>query len=207
MTARRTRRRSAAYAALALGLAGSLALTGCNSNSSKSKKSSSSSSSTSKKRKIIGGGAAVAGAGAGAASRHRTIDCSVSTSRLQFNQQTGPKGYVSVRYKNYSSTLSCTLYGAPLLSFNQAKTPLPAVKAGSSAAILRPGGTAYAVIPTNTPATLGTQQKDVAIRLRTNESPVVYNFAEKRTTISVGQSKVSSWNRSLAGAKLEAGVG
>ncbi|AJC57335.1 MULTISPECIES: DUF4232 domain-containing protein [Streptomyces] len=213
MTARRTRRRSAAYAALALGLAGSLALTGCNSTSSKSKKSSSSSSSKSKKRKIIGG--AAAGAGAGAVAGRHVSNCNLTTARLQFSQQARPKGYVTVRYQNSSSTLSCTLYNAPLLSFNQAKTPLPMVKPDSGHLVtLRPHNTAYAVIPTTTPAALGTTQKNVAVQFmgrsegsRTTESPVTYDFAEKRTTISVGQSKVTNWYSSLSAAKLEAGVG
>ncbi|MHB6908405.1 DUF4232 domain-containing protein [Streptomyces sp. DB-54] len=214
MTARRTRRRSAAYAALALGLAGSLALTGCNSNSSKSK--SSSSSSKSKKRKIIGGGAAVAGAGAGAAANRRHMsNCSLTTARLRFSQASGPKGYVTVRYENSSSTLSCTLYDAPLLSFNQAKTPLPMVKPGSGNLVtLRPHGTAYAVVPTTTPAALGAKQKNVAVQFmgrsegsRTTGQPVTYDFAAKYATISVGQSKVTNWFSTLSAAKLEAGVG
>ncbi|QHC20133.1 DUF4232 domain-containing protein [Streptomyces sp. GS7] len=199
MTARRTRRRSAAYAALALGLAGSLALTGCK--SSKTHRSSSTASRST--HHVIGG--------AGTASRRngRTTYCSLSTSRLQFGQQTGPKGYVTVRYRNSSSTLSCTLYGAPLLSFNQAKTPLPPVKAGSNHQVtLRPRDTAYAVVPTNTPAALGTRQENVAIRFaRSTGSPVTFDFTEKRDVISVGQSRVSDWNSSLAGARLEAGVG
>ncbi|GGU59073.1 hypothetical protein GCM10010211_24940 [Streptomyces albospinus] len=204
-----TARRTTACAALALGLAGSLALTGCN--SSKTHKSSSSASKS--KHRIVGGAAAGAGAGAGAgaAARRngRTTSCSLSTSRLQFNQQTGPKGYVSVRYRNSSSTLSCTLYGAPLLSFNQAKTPLPPVKEGWSHQVtLRPRDTAYAVIPTNTPAALGTRQENVAVRFaRSTGSPVTFDFAEKRDVISVGRSKVSDWNSSLSGARLEAGVG
>ncbi|MYT32860.1 MULTISPECIES: DUF4232 domain-containing protein [unclassified Streptomyces] len=214
MTARRTRRRSAAYAALALGLAGSLALTGCNNTSSKSKKSSSSSSSKSKKRKIIGGGAA-AGVGAGAAANRHVPNCNLTTSRLDFSQQAGPKGYVTVRYRNSSSTLSCTLYNAPLLSFNQAKTPLPMVKPGSGHVVtLRPHSTAYAVIPITSPAARGTQQKNVAVQFMrrssespTTDEPVVYDFVAKHDTISVGQSKVTNWNSSLSGAKLEAGVG
>ncbi|MER6047616.1 DUF4232 domain-containing protein [Streptomyces sp. NPDC001793] len=212
MTARRTRRRSAAYAALALGLAGSVALTGCNSHSSKSKKSSS--SSKSKKRKIIGGGAA-AGVGAGAAANRHVSNCNLTTSRLQFGQQTGPKGYVTVRYQNSSGTLRCTLYNAPLLSFDQAKTPLPMVRPGSGHVVtLRPHGTAYAVIPTTNPAALGTKQKDVAVQFMgrssgspTTDEPVVYDFVAKHDVISVGRSKVTNWNSSLSGAKLEAGVG
>ncbi|MFF2806034.1 DUF4232 domain-containing protein [Streptomyces sp. NPDC058000] len=215
MTARRTRRRSAAYAALALGLAGSLALTGCNSNSSKSKKSSSSSSSKSKKRKIIGGGAAAAGVGAGAAARRHVSNCNLTTARLHFGQQSGPKGYVTVRYENASSRLSCTLYDAPLLSFNQGKTPLPMVKPGSGQLVtLRPHRTAYAVIPTTTPAALGTKQKNVAVQFmgrskgsRTTEQPVTYDFAAKYATISVGQSKVTNWYSTLTAAEREAGVG
>ncbi|MGW5115416.1 DUF4232 domain-containing protein [Streptomyces noursei] len=212
MTARRTRRRSAVYAALALGLAGSLALTGCNSSSSKSKTSS---SSKSKKRKIIGGGAAAAGAGAGAAANRHVSNCYLTTARLQFGQVTGPKGYVTVRYRNSSGSLSCTLYNAPLLSFNQAKTPLPRVKPDSGHLVtLRPHSTAYAVIPTTSAAALGTKQKDVVVQFmgrsedsRTTGPPVTYNFAEKYTTVSVGQSKVTNWYSTLSAAKLEAGVG
>ncbi|WP_043265156.1 DUF4232 domain-containing protein [Streptomyces sp. CT34] len=202
MTARRTRRRSAAYAALALGLVGPLALTGCK--GSKTHRSSSSSSAGGKSRhRVIGG------AGTTAHRNRHVSNCSLSTSRLQFGQQTGPKGYVTVRYRNSSGTLSCTLYGAPLLSFNQAKTPLPPVRAGSNHQVtLRPRDTAYAVIPTDTPAALGTRQENVAIRFaRSTGSPVTFDFAEKRDVISVGRSKVSDWNSSLSGAKLEAGVG
>ncbi|MFE6686165.1 DUF4232 domain-containing protein [Streptomyces sp. NPDC057743] len=212
MTARPARRRSA-YAALALGLAGSLALTGCHSGSAKSRKSSSSSNSRSKKRKIIGG-AAAAGVGAGAARRRSTITCSPDTSRLGFSQQAGPKGYVTVRYTNRSSTLNCRLYGGPLLSFDGAKTPLPMLRAGQGNGVrLRPGATAYAVIPTNTPAALGTPQKTVNVQFAgssqgsTTGSPVTYDLVAKHTTLSVGQGKVSFWNPTLSSARTEAGVG
>ncbi|MFK0289007.1 DUF4232 domain-containing protein [Streptomyces sp. NPDC090442] len=211
MPARPARRRSA-YAALALGLAGSLALTGCHSGSSKSRKSSSSGSSRSKKRKIIGG--AAAGVGAGAARRRGTINCSPHTSRLDFAQQTGPKGYVTVRYTNRSGTLNCRLYGGPLLSFDGAKSPLPMLRAGRGNGVrLRPGATAYAVVPTNTPAALGTRQKTVSVRFAgssqgsTTGSPVTYDLVAKHTTLSVGQGKVSFWNSTLSSARTEAGVG
>ncbi|MCX5444637.1 DUF4232 domain-containing protein [Streptomyces nigrescens] len=217
MTARRSRHRSAAYAALALGLAGSLALTGCNSHSSKkSKKSSSSSSSSSKskKRKIIGGGAAAAGAGA--ASR-RVPDCYPSTYKLTFSQQTGPKSHVAVKFKN-STSRDCKLYNAPLLRFNNAKDPLPLSQGTpghlDGTRITVPAhGYAYAVIPTNTAATKGTEQKSVAVDFMgisassVTHGPATVNFAEKRLHISVGKSKVTNWSSSIHGAQLAGGVG
>ncbi|MFF4603758.1 DUF4232 domain-containing protein [Streptomyces sp. NPDC001339] len=216
MTARRSRR-SAAYAALALGLAGSLALTGCNSSSSKSKsKKSSSSSPTSKKRKIIGGGAA-AGAGAGAAASRRATRCYPTTARLSFSQQSGPKGHVTIEYKN-TSDRPCYLNYAPRLRFANAKDPLPMIRRGGEAltdhtVTLRARSSAYAVIPTNTPAAKGTEQKSVAIEFMNSSEdarpygPVTFDFAQKRDHISVGKSQVTYWNSSLAGAKLAAGVG
>ncbi|KUL35996.1 hypothetical protein ADL22_25865 [Streptomyces sp. NRRL F-4489] len=214
MTARRTRRRSAAYAALALGLAGSLALTGCN-GSAKSKKSSSSSSSKSTKRKIIGGGTAAAGAGAGAAATRRTPPCPVSTTRLSFSQPSGPKGYVSVRYRNASSTLSCVLYDGPLLYFSKSKSPVPLMKGeGGNVLTLRPKGVAYAVIPTTTPAARGTEHKEVGVQFpgghlgsRTPDQPLPYDLAKKYSTVSVGQSQITYWYGLLSTAKRQAGVG
>ncbi|MEU8916522.1 DUF4232 domain-containing protein [Streptomyces nigrescens] len=209
MTARRSRHRSAAYAALALGLAGSLALTGCNSHSSKKSKKSSSSSSKSKKRKIIGGGAA-------AASR-RVPDCYPSTYKLTFSQQTGPKSHVAVKFKN-STSRDCKLYNAPLLRFNNAKAPLPLSQGTpghlDGTRITVPAhGYAYAVIPTNTAATKGTEQKSVAVDFMgisassVTHGPATVNFAEKRLHISVGKSKVTNWSSSIHGAQLAAGVG
>ncbi|WP_327703833.1 DUF4232 domain-containing protein [Streptomyces decoyicus] len=222
MTARHSRSRSAAYAALALGLAGSLALTGCNSHSSKkSKKSSSSkskmsssSSSKSKKRRIIGGGAAAAGAGT--ASR-RVPDCYPSTYKVTFSQQTGPKSHVAVKFKN-STSRDCKLYNAPLLRFNDAKAPLPLLQGTpghlDGTRITVPAhGYAYAVIPTNTSATKGTEQKSVTIDFMgisassVTHGPVTVNFAEKRLHISVGKSKVTNWSSSIHGAQLAGGVG
>ncbi|MFE7316734.1 hypothetical protein ACFU7T_27100 [Streptomyces sp. NPDC057555] len=212
MTARCTRR-STAYAALALGLAGSLALTGCHSGSSKSRTGSSATSSKSRRHKIFGSGTA-AGVGMGAAHRRGTTNCSPSTARLDFTQQTGPKGYVSVRYTNRSGTLNCRLYDAPLLAFDNAQAPLPVIQPDRSrVTTLRPRATAYAVIPTGTPAAMGTQRRNVTVRLAgsskgsTSGSPVVYDLVAKYATVSVGQSKVSFWNTSLAAAKAEAGVG
>ncbi|PBC83572.1 Protein of unknown function [Streptomyces sp. 2224.1] len=221
MTARRSRSRSAAYAALALGLAGSLALTGCNSHSSKkSKKSSFSSSKTSKtsktkKRRIIGGSAAAAGA-AGTASR-RVPDCYPSTYKVTFSQQTGPKSHVAVKFKN-STSHDCKLYNAPLLRFNNAKSPLPLLQGTpghfDGTRITVPAhGYAYAVIPTNTAATKGTEQKSVTIDFMgisassVTHGPVTVNFAEKRLHVSVGKSKVTNWSSSLHGAQLAGGVG
>ncbi|MCK7623836.1 DUF4232 domain-containing protein [Streptomyces sp. RS10V-4] len=214
MTARRTRRRSAAFAALALGLAGSLALTGCNSSSSKSRKSSSSSSSKSKKRTVIGGGAAAAGAGAGAAAGSRTRVCPFSTTWLSFSQTSGAKGYVTVRYRNASST-SCTLYDGPLLYFNKAKSPLPLMKEeGGHVLTLKPKSAAYAIIPTTTPAARGTEQKQVGVQFvgrhagaRTPDQPAVYDLAKKYSTVSVGQSRVTYWYDLPATARMQAGVG
>ncbi|MFG2830912.1 DUF4232 domain-containing protein [Streptomyces sp. NPDC048434] len=216
MTARRSRSRSAAYAALALGLAGSLALTGCKSHSSKKSKKSSSSSSKSKKRRIIGGGAAAAGAGAGAASR-RVPDCYPSTYKVTFSQQTGPKSHVAVKFRN-STSRDCKLYNAPLLRFNNAKSPLPLLQGTpghlDGTRITVPAhGYAYAVIPTNTAATKGTEQKSVTIDFMgisassVTHGPVTVNFPEKRLHISVGKSKVTNWSSSIHGAQLAGGVG
>ncbi|QIK07773.1 DUF4232 domain-containing protein [Streptomyces sp. ID38640] len=214
MTARRSRHRSAAYAALALGLAGSLALTGCNSHSSKKSKKSSSSSSKSKKRKIIGGGAAAAGAGA---TSRRVPDCYPSTYKLTFSQQTGPKSHVAVKFKN-STSRDCKLYNAPLLRFNNSKDPLPLSQGTpghlDGTRITVPAhGDAYAVIPTNTAATKGTEQKSVTVDFMgisassVTHGPATVNFAEKRLHISVGKSKVTNWSASIHGAQLAAGVG
>ena len=218
MTARRSRHRSAAYAALALGLAGSLALTGCNSHSSKKSKSSkksSSSSSKSKKRRIIGGGAAAAGAGA-AASR-RVSDCFPSTYKVAFSQQSGPDSHVTVKFKNTTSR-DCKLYNAPLLRFNNAKNPLPLLQGtpghlDGTRLTVPAHGYAYAVIPTNTAATKGTEQKSVTIDFMgvsassVTHGPVTVNFAEKRLHVSVGKTKVTNWTSSVHGAQLAAGVG
>lgn len=215
MTARRSRSRSAAYAALALGLAGSLALTGCNSHSSKKSKKSSSSSSKSKKRRIIGGSAAAAGA-AGTASR-RVPDCYPSTYKVTFSQQTGPKSHVAVKFKN-STSRDCKLYNAPLLRFNNAKSPLPLLQGTpghfDGTRITVPAhGYAYAVIPTNTAAAKGAEQKSVTIDFMgisassVTHGPVTVNFAEKRLHVSVGKSKVTNWSSSLHGAQLAGGVG
>ncbi|MFE1170810.1 DUF4232 domain-containing protein [Streptomyces sp. NPDC058773] len=217
MTARRSRHRSAAYAALALGVAGSLALTGCNSHSSKKSKTSkksSYSSSKSKKRKIIGGGAAAAGAGAAS---QRVPDCYPSTYKVTFSQQTGPKSHVAVKFKN-STSRDCKLYNAPLLRFNNAKKPLPLLQGTpghlDGTRITVPAhGYAYAVIPTDTAATKGTEQKSVAIDFMgvsassVTHGPVTVDFAEKRLHISVGKSKVTNWSSSIHGAQLAGGVG
>ncbi|GAA2298480.1 DUF4232 domain-containing protein [Streptomyces caniferus] len=215
MTARRSRSRSAAYAALALGLVGSLALTGCNSHSSKKSKKSSSSFSKSKKRRITGGGAAAAGAGA--ATSRRVPDCYPSTYKVTFSQQTGPKSHVAVKFKN-SSSRDCKLYNAPLLRFNNAKDPLPLLQGTpghlDGTRITVPAhGYAYAVIPTTTAATKGTGQKSVTIDFMgisassVTHGPVTVNFAEKRLNISVGKSKVTNWSSSIHGAQLAGGVG
>ncbi|MGX1848953.1 DUF4232 domain-containing protein [Streptomyces sp. NPDC055299] len=221
MTARRSRPRSAAYAALALGLAGSLALTGCNSHSSKrtkkSKKSSSSSwsSSKSKKRKVIGGGAA--GVGVGTAASRRVPDCYPSTYKVTFSQQSGPAGHVTVKFKN-TTARDCKLYNAPLLRFNNAKAALPLLQGtpghlDGTRLTVPAHGYAYAVLPTNTAAAKGTGQKSVTIDFMgvsassVTHGPVTVNFAEKRLHISVGKTKVTNWTSSVHGAELAAGVG
>ncbi|MFE3549774.1 DUF4232 domain-containing protein [Streptomyces kronopolitis] len=227
MTARRSRPRSAAYAALALGLAGSLALTGCNSHSSKrsktSKKSSSSSwssaksksSSKTKKRRIIGGGAA--GVGAGTAASHRVPDCYPSTYKVTFSQQTGPGSHVTVQFKN-TTARACKLYNAPLLRFDHAKSALPLLQGTpghlSGTRLTVPGhGYAYAVIPTDTAAAKGTARKSVTVDFMgvsassVTHGPVTVDFAEKRLHLSVGRTKVTNWTSSVHGAELAAGVG
>lgn len=221
MTARRSRPRSAAYAALALGLAGSLALTGCNSHSSKrtkkSKKSSSSSwsSSKSKKRKVIGGGAA--GVGAGTAASRRVPDCYPSTYKVTFSQQSGPAGHVTVKFKN-TTARDCKLYNAPLLRFNNAKAALPLLQGtpghlDGTRLTVPAHGYAYAVLPTNTAAAKGTEQRSVTIDFMgvsassVTHGPVTVNFAEKRLHVSVGKTKVTNWTSSVHGAELAAGVG
>ncbi|MEV6563412.1 DUF4232 domain-containing protein [Streptomyces kronopolitis] len=226
MTARRSRHRSAAYAALALGLAGSLALTGCNSHSSKrsksSKKSSSSSrssgsswsSSKSKKRRVIGG---AAGVGAGTAASRRVPDCYPSTYKVTFSQQSGPGSHVTVRFKN-TTARDCRLYNAPLLRFDHAKTALPLSQGTpghlSGTRLTVPGhGYAYAVIPTDTAAARGTARKSVTIDFMgvsagsVTHGPVTVDFAEKRLRLSVGTTKVTNWTSSVHGAELAAGVG
>ncbi|MFG2224626.1 DUF4232 domain-containing protein [Streptomyces sp. NPDC048644] len=214
MTAHRSRRRSAAYAALALGLCGTLALTGCNSHSKKSKKHSSSSSHKSKKHIAAAGGAAAAGAGAGAAA-HRIRDCRPDNYKIRFAQQSDPQGYVTVTFFNSSST-TCRLHNAPRLRFDNAAKPLPLLQGepglmDDTKVDVPSKGKAYAVIPTGTPAAKGTRKKTVHIEFMTNRSDMTigqtdFPFDEKNDHISVGTTKVTNWNGLLSGAKLAAKI-
>ncbi|MEU7176979.1 MULTISPECIES: DUF4232 domain-containing protein [Streptomyces] len=221
MTAHRTRRRSAAYAALAIGLSGTLALTGCSGNAkksrSKSKKqtsssagssSSSSSSSKSKKRRIIGGGA---GVGAGAASRAAGT-CIPTADSLRFFQKASPS-HVVVEFTNRSGS-PCKLYDAPALRFGAAKEPLGFLEGGPSmvghSVALRPRGHAWASIPTTTAATRGTKQTFATVEFLGNglrgahRGPARVDFPGG--PVSVGPAaKVTDWQVSLTKAELKSG--
>ncbi len=217
MTARRSRRRSAAYAALALGLAGSLALTGCNSHSSKKSKKSSSSSSKSKKRKIIGGGAAAAGAGAGAASRKPTYCTTGTSADFTFTTRTNPS-HVIVKYHN-SKSRSCYLYNSPMLYFGTAKQPLGYFEGppsfGDTQRIEVPArGNAYASIPTTNAADKGSKQKLVKIGFMNASEPTqrglstTVNFSQYASLPSVGKTaKVGDWYLSDKLAELKTDTG
>ncbi|MFG2140292.1 hypothetical protein [Streptomyces sp. NPDC048650] len=211
MTARRSRR-SAAYAALALGLAGSLALTGCNSHSSKkSKKHSYSSSSKSKKRRIIGGTGAAAGAGA-AASRTRPCTVPPGSFKLTAAGASGPS-HVIVRYHNIRSA-SCYLYNAPMLFFPDSKKeegydrtkPLGFYEGGPGflnghRIEVKGDGYAYASVPTKTASDKGTRQSMMylgamapsQIKVRSTATP--RRFGQyKSMWPSLGKTaKVSDW--------------
>ncbi|MCB5911349.1 DUF4232 domain-containing protein [Streptomyces pinistramenti] len=211
MTAHRSRRRSTACAALAIGLCGTLALTGCNSHSKKSKKHSSSSSHQSKKHRIAAAGGA---AGAGAAA-HRIRDCRPDNYKIRFAQQSNPQGYVTVTFFNSSST-TCRLHNAPRLRFDSAAKPLPLLQGepglmDDTKVDVRPKSKAYAVIPTGTAAAKGTPKKTVHIEFMTSRSDMTigqtdFPFAEKNDHISVGTTKVTNWNGLLSGAKLAAKI-
>ncbi|MFI0712759.1 hypothetical protein ACH4SK_19360 [Streptomyces inhibens] len=219
MTARRSRRRSAAYAALALGLAGSLALTGCNSHSSKKSKKSSSSSSKSKKRKIIGGGAAAAGAGAGAGAASRsTTYCTTGTQGdYKFITRTDPS-HVILKYHN-SKSRSCYLYNSPMLYFGTAKQPLGyyegAPSFGKTQRIEVPArGDAYASIPTTTAADKGTKQSVVKIGFMNASEPTQHglsaniHLSQYASLPSVGKTaKVSDWYLSDKLAEIKTNTG
>ncbi|WP_407551536.1 DUF4232 domain-containing protein [Streptomyces sp. Pv4-95] len=215
MTARRSRRRSAAYAALALGLAGSLALTGCNSHSkkSKSKKTSSSSTSKSKKRKIIGGGGAAAGAGAGAAS-HRTTDCKASATKLGVTHRPDPSRLV-ITYDNRSST-PCYLYYAPVIRLDRSEVPLQPLHEESAVmahrATVPAHGRAFAVIPTNTAATKGSHLNTMDIRFSDSHGDpralsADIGFSKYQATVAAnGKAKVGEWYTSQHLADLKSGT-
>ncbi|MYU54934.1 MULTISPECIES: DUF4232 domain-containing protein [Streptomyces] len=221
MTAYRTRRRSAAYAALAIGLSGTLALTGCSGNAKKSRSksqkqtsssagssSSSSSSSKSKKRRIIGGGA---GVGAGAASRAAGT-CIPTADSLRFFQKASPS-HVVVEFTNRSGS-PCKLYDAPALRFGAAKEPLGFLEGGPSmvghSVALRPRGHAWASIPTTTAATRGTKQTFATVEFLGNglhgahRGPARVDFPGG--PVSVGPAaKVTDWQVSLTKAELKSG--
>ncbi|WP_030674806.1 DUF4232 domain-containing protein [Streptomyces rimosus] len=208
MTARRSRR-PAAYAALAVAMAGSVALTGCsgNSKSSKtSKKSSSKSSSKSKKKKIIGGGAA-AGAGAGAAAGSRGARaCGPGMFRFEIYSH-APNDHVVIKAVNTSSTRSCLVYNHPLIRFNGAKDPLPLLKdsnvMGGDVETVRPKGTVWASIPTATAAQKGSGKKTYAtiefsgsdLNGSPKGPPQRVDF--RNAPVAVGASQVTYWQSTL----------
>ncbi|MGW2632846.1 DUF4232 domain-containing protein [Streptomyces chattanoogensis] len=230
MTARRSRRPRAAYAVLALGLTGSLALTGCNSHSSKkSKKTSSSSmkSKKSKKRRIISGGAAAgAGAGAGTAAQQRRSLCRPTPGSFRFASLTDPS-HVILTYKNKSSS-SCYLFNAPLLyrgedgtkdmPYNRDK-PL-AFYDGEPGFMqdhriqLAPGASAYASIPTKTASDKGKPQNLMYFGVaqyngsKLQGTATALHFGRYDRHPSIGKTaKVGAWSRSLAGAEVDTKTG
>ncbi|MFJ9849304.1 hypothetical protein [Streptomyces sp. NPDC101150] len=214
MTARRSRR-SAAYAALALGLAGSLALTGCNSHSSKKSKRSSSSSSKSKKHRIIGGGAG-AGAGAGAAASRDRSMCRPIPGSFRFVQVSEPS-QVIVKYRNKTSS-SCYLYNAPMLFRGDAlskdgsydSTKPVALYEGAPGLMnghriqVAPGATAYATIPTKTASDKGKAQTLMYFgvmkrhEFSVQRTATAVHFGRYDQHPSIGKTaKVSDWYLSL----------
>ncbi|MEN2420411.1 DUF4232 domain-containing protein [Streptomyces rimosus] len=207
MTARRSRR-SAACAALAVAMAGALALTGCSGNSksskSSSKKSSSKKSSKSKTKKIIGGGAA-AGAGAAAGSRGARA-CGPGMFRFEIYSH-APNDHVVVKAVNTSSTRSCLVYNHPLIRFNGAKDPLPLLKGsnvmGGDVETVRPKGTVWASIPTGTAAEKGSGKKTYAtvefsgsdLNGSPKGPPQRVDF--RNAPVAVGASQVTYWQSTL----------
>ncbi|WP_206504753.1 DUF4232 domain-containing protein [Streptomyces chrestomyceticus] len=209
MSARRSRR-SAAYAALAVAMAGSLALTGCSGNA-KSKKSakkssskSSKSSSKSKKKKIIGGGAA-AGAGAAAGSRSARA-CGPGIFRFEVYSHT-PNDHVVIKAVNTSGTRSCLVYNHPLIRFGGAKDPLPLLKGsnvmGGDVETVRPKGAVWASIPTATAAQKGSGKKTYAtvefsgsdLNGAPKGPPQRVDF--RNAPVAVGASQVTYWQSTL----------
>ncbi|MFH8593298.1 DUF4232 domain-containing protein [Streptomyces rimosus] len=207
MTARRSRC-SASYAALAVAMAGALALTGCSGNSkggkSSSKKSSSKKSSKSKTKKIIGGGAA-AGAGAAAGSRGARA-CGPGMFRFEIYSH-APNDHVVIKAVNTSSTRSCLLYNHPLVRFNGAKDPLPLLKdsnvMGGDVETVRPKGTVWASIPTGTAAEKGSGKKTYAtvefsgsdLNGSPKGPPQRVDF--RNAPVAVGASQVTYWQSTL----------
>ncbi|CAM5637571.1 MULTISPECIES: DUF4232 domain-containing protein [Streptomyces] len=207
MTARRSRH-SASYAALAVAMAGALALTGCSGNSksskSSSKKSSSKKSSKSKTKKIIGGGAA-AGAGAAAGSRGARA-CGPGMFRFEIYSH-APNDHVVIKAVNTSSTRSCLVYNHPLVRFNGAKDPLPLLKdsnvMGGDVETVRPKGTVWASIPTGTAAEKGSGKKTYAtvefsgsdLNGSPKGPPQRVDF--RNAPVAVGASQVTYWQSTL----------
>ncbi|MFI9050462.1 hypothetical protein [Streptomyces sp. NPDC053427] len=225
MTARRSRR-SAAYAALALGLAASLALTGCKSHSSKKSKKTSSSSSykKNKKHRIIGGGAgAAAGAGAGAAARRGNM-CRPVPGWFKFVQLSEPS-HVIVKYRNKGSS-SCYLYNAPMVfrgdapakdgSYDSTK-PLGLYEGApdymnNHRVEVAAGATAYATIPTKTASDKGKAQNLMYLgvmqpnRFSTQGAANPIHFGRYDQHPSIGATaKVSDWYLSLIQAQSATG--
>ncbi|MFD7662435.1 DUF4232 domain-containing protein [Streptomyces sp. NPDC059788] len=211
MTARRSRR-SAAYAALAVSMAGALALTGCSGNSKskqsakKSSSKSSKSSSKSKKKKIIGGGAA-AGAGAGAAAGSRSARaCGPGMFRFEIYSH-APNDHVVIKAVNTSSTRSCLVYNHPLIRFGGAKDPLPLLKdsnvMGGDVETVAPKGTVWASIPTATAAQKGSGKKTYAtvefsgsdLNGSPKGPPQRVDFPN--APVAVGASQVTYWQKTL----------
>ncbi|KOT54347.1 MULTISPECIES: DUF4232 domain-containing protein [Streptomyces] len=207
MTARRSRC-SASYAALAVAMAGALALTGCSGNSkggkSSSKKSSSKKSSKSKTKKIIGGGTA-AGAGAAAGSRGARA-CGPGMFRFEIYSH-APNDHVVIKAVNTSSTRSCLVYNHPLVRFNGAKDPLPLLKdsnvMGGDVETVRPKGTVWASIPTGTAAEKGSGKKTYAtvefsgsdLNGSPKGPPQRVDF--RNAPVAVGASQVTYWQSTL----------
>ncbi|MEU4198616.1 DUF4232 domain-containing protein [Streptomyces sp. NPDC039022] len=209
MTARRSRR-SAACAAIAVAMAGSLALTGCSGNA-KSKKSakkssskSSKSSSKSKKKKIVGGGAA-AGAGAAAGSRSARA-CGPGMFRFEVYAH-APNDHVVIKAVNTSSTRSCLVHHHPLIRFGGAKDPLPLLKGsnvmGGDVETVRPKGAIWASVPTATAAQKGSGKKTYAtiefsgsdLNGAPKGPPQRVDF--RNAPVAVGASQVTYWQSTL----------
>ncbi|GAA3188503.1 MULTISPECIES: hypothetical protein [Streptomyces] len=222
MTARRSRRRSVATAALAAALCGTLALTGCShSKSSKSRKHSSSSSSVhkdkkkNKKHRFIGAGAGAAGAGA-AAHRARPTQCVAGPTKLKAVSETNP----SVLVVTYHNPLGrpCILHGAPQVFLNDSTTPLgflegnPADDFIGRQVTVQARSDAYALIPTTKPATKGTKPLNKLTVSLTDSRGVkrgggaYLSFSQYQPRYATQQAKVGHWYSSLPEARIKAGV-
>jgi hypothetical protein len=210
MTARRSRRRSVAFATLAAALCGTLALTGCShSKSSKSRSHSSSSSSSSvykdkkknkKKHRLIGAGAGV-GAGA-AAHQARPTECPMGVARFKVTSGWKP----SVLVITYHNPLGrpCILHGAPHVTLNDSRTPLGYLEGDPKDSFLgrrinvQPRSDAYALIPTTTPATKGTKPlKNLSVSFtdrsgNNRASTATLSFSQYQTLYATQQAKVGN---------------